>query len=148
MSLLHYQPWNLLEQFHNELNRSVAKQQAQDVEGSRQAASNDWMPAVDIKEEKDAFLILADLPGVDPKAIEIHMEDGILSIRGQRNAYSEQEREYMKRVERASGNFYRRFHLPDTADAEHISAKGNHGVLEIRIPKQQKAQPRRIEIEH
>ncbi|MFP4244636.1 MAG: Hsp20/alpha crystallin family protein, partial [Ectothiorhodospira sp.] len=111
------------------------------------AGVSDWVPAVDIREEKDAYVLHADVPGVDPKAIEVHMENGVLTIRGDRKEESTEERENYKRVERVRGSFYRRFSLPDTADAERISARSVNGVLEVRIPKQEKVQPRRITVE-
>jgi HSP20 family protein len=108
--------------------------------------TSQWMPRVDIKEEPNRFLILADIPGVDPKEIEVHMEKGILSIRGERKTESKQESEKFTRVERSHGVFYRRFALPDSADPESITAKGSHGVLEIAIPKKPETTPRRISI--
>jgi HSP20 family protein len=92
-------------------------------------------------------VLLADIPGVDPKDIEITMEKGILCIKGERRTESREELEGFKRIERARGTFYRRFSLPDSADAERISARGRDGVLEVVIPKQEKVQPRRITVE-
>ena len=89
---------------------------------------------------------MADIPGVDPKDIEITMEDGVLTVKGERYFKTKNDDETYKRLERSSGSFYRRFSLPDTADGEHIEAKGNNGVLEITIPKHEKVQPRKIEV--
>jgi HSP20 family protein len=75
------------------------------------------------------------------------MEDGVLSIKGERESESKEEREHYKRVERVRGSFFRRFSMPDTANAEAISAKSENGVLEIVIPKQEKLQPKRIQVE-
>jgi HSP20 family protein len=105
------------------------------------------MPAVDIKEEENRFVIEADIPGVEPKDIEIAMENGVLTIRGERKIESQQEGKEYKRVERVYGAFYRRFSLPDTADAESVSATGKNGVLQITIPKKAVAQPRRITVQ-
>jgi HSP20 family protein len=104
------------------------------------------VPAVDIREEDVRFVIHADLPGVDPAAIEVSMEDGVLSISGERGTVGEQRRRDFRRAERARGRFLRRFRLPDGADADGIGATSRHGVLEIVIPKQHKLQPRRIEV--
>ncbi len=92
---------------------------------------------MDIKETRDAFILHADVPGVDPKDIDVHMENGILTIKGDRESEKKDEREGYKRVERQYGAFYRRFSLPDTADAEKIAAKCKNGVLEITIPKKE-----------
>jgi HSP20 family protein len=143
MTLMKYEPWNLLDQIRREMDRAVDTRTA---EGSS-VATSDWVPAVDIKEEKDSFVIVADIPGVDPKDIEVHMENGMLTIKGEKESEKKEEREGYKRVERSFGSFYRRFSLPDTADAEKISAKSNNGVLEVRIAKQEQVQPRKISVD-
>ena len=144
MSLVRYQPWNSMEQLRREMGR-MFEQHPSAEEGSS-IATSDWTPAVDIKETEKEFLIHADIPGVDPDDIDVHMEDGMLTIKGERESETKEEREGYKRVERQSGSFYRRFSLPDTANADKISAKSKHGVLEITIPKQEKAQARKIKV--
>ena len=98
------------------------------------------------KNDGDALKELADIPGVDPKDIEVHMEKGILSIKGERRAEAKAETDQFTRVERAHGLFYRRFALPDSANPEGITAAGRNGVLEIAIPKRAETRARRIEI--
>ena len=144
MSLVRYEPWSLLNQFSKELDRRFHNDQEQygDV------ATSDWSPAVDIKENETAYTVVADIPGVDPKDIDVHMEDGVLTVRGERNLNREEEKEGYKRVERVHGSFYRRFSLPETVDADKISAKCKDGVLEVSIPKQEKSQPRKITVQH
>lgn len=110
-------------------------------------ADENWCPAVDIKEEEDRFVIYADLPGVDPKQIEITMDQGVLTLKGCRSDEKKEESEGYKRVERITGSFYRCFNLPDTADADRIEARGKDGVLEITLPKQEKVQPRRVSVQ-
>jgi HSP20 family protein len=144
MALVRYEPWNVLNQLRREMDRML--EGGENAEGSN-IATADWTPAVDIKETDTAFVITADIPGVDPKDIEVNMENGVLTIRGERKEEKEEEREGYKRIERVRGTFYRRFSLPDTADAEKISAKSKNGVLEITIPKQEKVQPRKIAVE-
>jgi HSP20 family protein len=146
MAITRYQPWGMLDQLRREMDQMFDLQRSGDNGSS--VATSDWTPAVDIKETKDAFVIEADIPGVDPKDIEVHMEDGVLSIRGEKKSEKTEEHEGYKRVERTSGSFYRRFSLPDTADADKINAKSKHGVLEITIPKQEKTHPRKISVEH
>ena len=108
--------------------------------------TSQWVPRVDIKEEAGRFVIYADLPGVDPADIEVQMDKGILSIKGERKTESLTETERYSRVERAHGVFYRRFALPDSANPEGITATGKHGVLEISIPKRPETTPRRIQV--
>jgi len=143
MSMMRYEPWGLMNQLNREMNHFFRMPN----EGNGSESVSDWHPAVDIKENEEAYVLHADIPGVDPRDIEIDMEDGVLSIRGERRIDEEKEGENYKRVERVHGSFYRRFSLPDSVDAERITARSNHGVLEVTIPKQEKVKPRRIAVE-
>ena len=107
-----------------------------------------WTPPVDIKEEATQFVILADLPGVNPEDIEVQMDKGILSIKGERRIEEKNEApsETFSRVERRHGSFHRRFALPDSANPEGISASGQNGVLTVVIPKRAETAPRRIPV--
>jgi HSP20 family protein len=136
---------NLLNQLQREVNRLFEFSRFGDEETGHMLA--DWMPAVDIKEEPTQFVIHADLPGVDIKDIEVTLENGVLTLRGQRASEKKEETEQYRRVERARGTFLRRFSLPDVADADKVAAKCKDGVLEVIVPKREAAQPRRITIE-
>ncbi len=144
MSMLVRSPWNLLDQWHNEmgqlLNTPAGRDDTSLVEGS------DWSPAVDIKEEEERFLIHADIPGVNADKIEVSMEEGVLTIKGERKHESTEGGKDYKRLERSHGLFIRRFSLPDTVDANNISASSQNGVLEIILPKSAPEKPRRIEV--
>lgn len=130
--------------FQNELNRMMASL-GRANEGADTSVFA-WAPTVDVKEEPDRFLIHADLPGVDAKDIEITLQDGALTISGKRQSEKKEEKSGYVRTERASGEFFRRLMLPDTADAENISARTDKGVLEISIPKREVAKAKRIEV--
>ena len=119
--------------------------QNEESDGSSVVTSQ-WAPRVDIKEEEQRFVIFADVPGVDPASIEVSMEKGILTIKGERTVENQEQNGRFTRVERAHGSFHRRFALPDSADADGISASGKHGVLEIVITKKAEKAPRRITI--
>ena len=147
MSVVRYEPWDLMEKFHRDVNRLFTTASArQATEDGSAAATSQWTPAVDIQEESDKFVIHADIPGVDPKDIEITLDRGVLSIAGLRKAAADNETGAYARLERSYGSFYRRFTLPDVADAENVEASGNNGVLEITIPKRAQAQPKRISV--
>ena len=148
MNVVRYEPWGLLRRFHDEVNNLFGEfPGGSSAEGDRSSVvTSSWTPAVDIKEENDRFVLTADIPGVEPKDIEVTMADGVLTIRGERKHESEKESNGYKRVERSYGSFYRRFSLPDSANADDITAKGNNGVLEVVIPKHEKVQPRRISV--
>lgn len=145
MNLMRYEPFNLLNQLQREVNRLLDASRFGDEESSHLVA--DWAPAVDIKEEPNQFVIHADLPGVEIKDIEITLENGVLTLKGQRTAEQKEETEQYRRVERVRGAFLRRFSLPDAVDAEKVSAKCRDGVLEVLVPKREGAQPRKIAIE-
>lgn len=145
MRLSRYEPWSLLDQSSNGIHQIFNPFLTRDEKEN--ASASDWVPDVDIKEEDDRFVIHADIPGVDPKDIEVHMENGMLSINGERSSETKDEREGYKRIERARGTFLRRFTLPDTADADKISAKSTNGVLEVVIPKHEKLQARKISVD-
>jgi len=143
----YYEPWNTLNQMYKDMENLYSQTgQLSGYEDSAIATST-WVPSVDIKEEEDRFVIHADIPGVDPKEIEITMENGVLTIKGERVSETKEERKNYKRIERVRGAFYRRFSLPDTADADKITAVGRHGVLEVMIPKREIAQPRKINVD-
>lgn len=108
--------------------------------------TSQWTPRVDILEEAGRFVILCDIPGVDPNEIDISMEKSVLTIKGERRALEEAEGSKRTRAERTQGRFHRRFALPDSADAEGISASGKFGVLEIDIPKKPEQTARRIQV--
>ncbi len=146
MAIVRYSPWAAMNQLQDELNRAFSRVQP-DADDDGSIVTSDWAPAVDIREEEDRFELHADIPGVDPKDIEVSMDHGILTIRGERKLEAREETEGYKRIERSRGTFYRRFSLPDSADADKISARGQHGVLEVTIPKMEKVQPRRITVE-
>ncbi|MCO6440899.1 MAG: Hsp20/alpha crystallin family protein [Nitrococcus mobilis] len=109
--------------------------------------TSQWVPAVDIREEAGRFLVEADVPGVNPEDIEVTMENGVLSIRGERKHETVSEEGGVRRVERSQGVFHRRFSLPESADPDAIKARGSNGVLIIEIGKRETALPRRIPVE-
>ncbi|MFO1290523.1 MAG: Hsp20/alpha crystallin family protein [Nitrosomonas sp.] len=141
MAITRYEPWGLLTQLQKEL-----EQMRSDVAGDGSSATAEWAPAVDIKEESDRFVLHADLPGVKPEEIDVSMENGVLTIRGEKKTEAKTEKEGYKRIERTYGSFYRRFSLPDTANPDAISAVSKHGVLEITIPKRESVQPKKISV--
>ncbi|MDX1433989.1 MAG: Hsp20/alpha crystallin family protein [Gammaproteobacteria bacterium] len=148
MNISRYEPWSMLRRFQDDVNRVLAE--SANVAGGDSDQSNvvtsHWAPAVDIKEEDKRYVLRADVPGVEPKDIEVTMENGVLTIKGERRHEEAKEGNGYKRVERSYGTFYRRFSLPDSADAEGITASGKNGVLEVSIPKKEKLQPRRISV--
>ena len=140
MSLVHYKPINLFDQINNEMNRYLSM---------RDTAANqehEWTPAVDIQEEDNCYMLTADIPGVNRRDVEITLEDGVLTVKGERKSETEVTEEGYRRRERIQGSFVRQFNLPETVDTANISAKAEDGVLNIVIPKQEKLEPKKISV--
>ena len=147
MAVVRYEPWNVVSQLQSEINRVFGN--LNDTDSN--SATSEWSPAVDVREFSNRFQLLLDVPGVDPKDVEITLDNGVLTVSGTRSeekavGTNGAEQPQQQRLERRLGRFYRRFILPDTADADNVNATGRNGVLEIVIPKQPKAQPRRITV--
>jgi len=108
-----------------------------------------WVPALDLLEKKDSYLVLVELPGVDRSQIDISFEQNVLTIRGAKKSVIDPASQGEVRVyaaERVTGTFERSLRLPDFFDSDHIAADFSNGLLSITVPKAQAAQPRRIEI--
>ncbi|MDH5621906.1 MAG: Hsp20/alpha crystallin family protein [Gammaproteobacteria bacterium] len=136
MRIARFEPWSYIDLLNRDFGRTAAEDSART-----------WSPAVDILEEKDCFLLRADLPGVNPADIDISMDAGVLTVSGIRQAEERGEDTAVQRVERASGKFTRRFTLPETVDADGISAKHRNGILEVIIPKQPEMKARKVTVE-
>lgn len=106
-----------------------------------------WVPAVDVYEGDHEFVVKADLPGMDIKDVDVQIQENVLTIRGERQADKGIEKERYHRIERAYGTFQRSFTLPNIVDQEKVKARFKDGVLEIVIPKQDRAKPKQIRIE-
>lgn len=140
-----YEPINVLSDINKLFEQTFFPQYSRGSDNSSLETSQ-WIPAVDIKEGKHDFRLKVDLPGIDKKDVSISMENSVLSIQGKRDKEKKEEGDNYYRVERVSGKFYRRFSLPETADAEKIQANMTKGVLEVTIPKKEVAKPKSIEI--
>ena len=146
MNITAYNPWNSLQRVHSDLDSLFKNWPGFDGDDDSTHFMSTWTPLVNIKDEEERYVLTADVPGVNAKDIDITMENGVLTIQGERNTVSEDEGKDYRRTERVQGKFYRRFSLPDTVDGEGIQAKSKDGVLEVIIPKQEKAKPRRITV--
>lgn len=107
---------------------------------------SNWVPAVDIRETDDAFMVSAELPGLSKKDVEVTLENNQLTISGERHWEDKDERETLRRVERGYGRFSRSFLLSGQVDPEKVKATFKAGVLEVEVPKSDEARPRRIAI--
>jgi HSP20 family protein len=115
-------------------------------QASGRATTTAWAPALDISERKDAYLVTVELPGLKPEDLDITMEDGLLTIQGERQFTSESSEQQYHRVERRYGAFRRSITLPAHVMAEGIQASFEDGVLQILVPKAEEATPKRIQV--
>jgi HSP20 family protein len=143
MNIVRHDPWG----FRRDLLDEVGRLFERSADASS-GATADWIPAVDIEEYTDRFVLFADVPGVEPSSIEVTLERGVLTLTGSREQAVEQDGIERRRSERASGKFLRRFVLPDTVDGDSVTASGKNGVLQVVIPKRAQAQPRKIAVSH
>jgi HSP20 family protein len=142
MTLTRYAPFNLegfgapLRLFNGSLDRFFA-----DVDNTRP-----WTPSVDIKETENELVLRADLPGVEEKDIDIKVEDGTLTLKGERKFEEKKEGEGYHRIERSYGSFVRCFSLPDSVESDKAEAQYKNGVLTVTLPKKEVAKPRNIKV--
>jgi HSP20 family protein len=142
MSLITRHPLGLFNELQRDMNRLFDNRL---FPGTQNLIANaDFLPSVDIHEDKDAYVIAVDLPGMKPEDIHVSSHDGLLSISGKRESVHEDKEQ--KRSERVFGSFLREFSMPENADLERIEANSKDGVLELRVPKSVKPQPKRIEV--
>ncbi|QDH69926.1 Hsp20/alpha crystallin family protein [Marilutibacter alkalisoli] len=146
MNIVRYRQWPTPGAFQEEIKQVFDRFFENNDTDESAVVTSQWVPRVDVKEEADRFVLHADLPGIDPDEIEVQMDKGMLTIKGERRSESATETERFSRIERYHGTFHRRFALPDSADPGGISATGRNGVLEIVIPKRPETTPRRIQV--
>jgi HSP20 family protein len=144
MNIVRCSPFGGVSELQNEINRLFSNWDDPESSG----ATAGWVPTVDIQEFDNRFQLYIDLSGVEPSDVNVTLDNGVLTITGERSLPSapKTDSEVTHRSERGHGHFHRRLILPDTVDSENVKATGRNGVLEISIPKQAKAWPRRINV--
>jgi HSP20 family protein len=143
MAMSRWDPFRELSSIQNELNRLFGRTFSTETGEAREAA---WVPAIDVAETQDRFVITAELPGVEPDDVDISVESSVLTLRGDRRFYRETKEDDFHRIERRFGNFARSITLPSTVDPERIRASFDAGVLTVEVPKKEEAKPRKIQI--
>ncbi len=149
MALIRWEPDRELNTIQHEMNRLFNRffdTNSVGNGGSGTTQLRRWIPAMDVVEAGDDFVLRADLPGLTEQDVKIELEDDVLTISGERKAEHEERKEGYYRVERASGSFSRSLTLPGGVDPTAVHATFNHGVLEVRIPKPAERQPHKVAI--
>ncbi len=148
MTLVRWEPFRNLVSVQSRMNR-IFDEAFRGQPGASEddwALGGNWAPAVDIFEHEDNIVLKAELPGIDPKDVNIHVENNVLSLRGERKFETEVKREDCHRVERAYGTFSRSFTLPNVVNTEKIDAEYKDGVLKVTLPQKEEAKPKQISI--
>jgi HSP20 family protein len=148
MAIVRWEPFRDLVSLQDRMNR-LFDQSFRGI--SRGADEEDWAlgawaPAVDIYEKDGNIVLKAELPGIDPKDVDVRVENNILTLRGERKLDEEVKKDNYHRVERSYGNFTRSFTLPNVVDTEKIKAEFKDGVLRMTLPKKEEAKPKQISI--
>ena len=149
MAIIRWEPFRDLVSLQDRMNR-LFDESFRGINrgaGEEDWALGAWAPAVDIYEKDGNIVLKAELPGVDPKDVDVRVENNVLTLRGERKVDNEVKQENYHRVERAYGSFTRSFTLPSVVDLEKIKADYKDGVLKVTLPKREEAKPKQINIQ-
>jgi HSP20 family protein len=151
MAIVRWEPFRDLVTIQDRMNRifddafrGVSRQGASDEDW---ALGGSWAPPVDIYEHEGTLVLKAELPGIEPKDVDVRVENNVLTLRGERRFDQEVKRESCHRVERAYGSFSRSFTLPSVVDTQSIKAEFKDGILRVTMPKREEAKPKQIQIQ-
>jgi HSP20 family protein len=146
MALVRWDPFRELEEVSDRLNRMFARPAASATNGKETMIVADWTPSVDISETEGEYQIKAEIPDVRKEDVKVTVEDGVLTIQGQRKQEKEEKGTKYHRIERSYGSFARTFSLPDVIETDKVKAEFKDGVLNLHLPKSEKAKPKAIEV--
>jgi len=148
MALVKWDPFRELEEMSDRLNRMIARPSINQAGGQGKEVMTvaDWTPTVDISETEAEYAIKAELPEVKKEDVKVTVEDGVLTIQGERKQEKEEKGKKYHRIERSYGRFVRSFTLPDTVDESKVRAEYADGVLNLHLPKSEKAKPKQIDV--
>ena len=141
-----FDPFRELEDMSDRLNRMFSRPALPRTNGKETMVVADWIPSVDVSETEGEYQIKAEIPDVKKEDVKVTLEDGVLTIQGQRKQEKEDTGKKYHRVERSYGSFVRSFTLPDLVDEEKVKAEFKDGVLNLQLPKSEKAKPKAIEV--
>lgn len=146
MAIVKWDPFRELEEMSDRLNRMFARPAAWQSQGREVMTVADWTPTVDISETESEYVIKAELPEIKKEEVKVTVEDGVLTITGERKQEQEERGKKFHRVERSYGRFVRSFTLPDSVDEAKVKAEYVDGMLNLHLPKSEKAKPKQIEV--
>ena len=146
--LSRFDPFKELEEMQRRMETVLGRPglRSRGAEGGESLAMTEWAPLVDIVEDDKEYLIKAEIPEIDKEQVKVSVQNGLLTLRGDRRMEKEEKGKKYHRVERAYGSFVRTFSLPDDVDTAKVSAEFKEGLLKIYLPKSEKARPKAIEV--
>jgi HSP20 family protein len=146
MAIVRWEPFRDLVTVQDRMNRIFDEAFRGRAADDEWALGGAWAPAVDIYEHEGSLVLKAELPGIDPKDVDVRVENNTLTLRGERKFESDVKREKYHRVERAYGTFSRSFTLPNVVDTEKIKAEYRDGVLRVTLPTREEAKPKQVQV--
>ncbi len=146
MAIVRFEPFRDLLTSQREYVR-LLKEAFSPMSGETEVSTRSWAPPVDIYETEDAIVLKAELPGIDPKDVEVRVEDNTLYLKGERNYEKDVNEQNYHRIERSYGSFARGFSLPNSISAEKVKAEYKDGLLTLTMPKREEAKPKTIKID-
>ena len=146
MTLVRWDPFRELEDMSDRLNRMFSRPALPRMNGEETIVVADWVPSVDVSETEGGYQIKAEIPDVKKEDVKVTLEEGVLTIQGERKQEKEETGKKYHRVERSYGSFVRSFTLLDLVDEEKVNAEFKDGVLNLQLPKSEKAKPKAIEV--
>lgn len=145
MAITRWEPFREMARMQDELNR-LFDDRLWRRRGQEEELGVGFLPPVDVYEDQEALTLTTELPGIEPKAVDVRVEDGVLTIKGERKMEKEDKKENYLRVERSYGTFTRSFTLPNTVDPDKVKAEFKNGLLRVAIPKREESKPRSIKV--
>jgi len=146
MNLVKWDPFRELEDVSSRLNRVFGRSLARSDTGQEMLAMADWTPSADISETNKSYLIKAEIPGINKEDVKVTLQDGMLTIQGERKMEKEEKDKKFHRIERSYGSFMRSFRVPDDADASAVKAEFKDGMLNVTLNKSAKTRTKAINV--
>jgi HSP20 family protein len=146
MAITRWEPFRELTRIQDEFNRLFDDRLYRYRGGQEEELGSAFLPAIDVYEDHEALTMTAELPGIEPKDVDLRIENGVLTLKGERKLEKEEKKENYRRVERSYGTFMRTFTLPTTVDGDKVKAEFKNGVLKVMLPKKEESKPKSIKV--
>jgi HSP20 family protein len=146
MAMMRWEPFRELTRIQDEFNRVFDDRLFRWRKNEGEELGSAFFPPVDVFEDAAQLTITAELPGIEPNAVDVHVENGVLTLKGERKLEKEDRKDNYLRIERTYGSFARTFTLPPTVNSEQVKAEFKNGLLKVVLPKREETKPRSIKV--